>query len=55
MLAALRRLWVQEEGQGMTEYGLIIGLVAVLLIGSLVAFKDKLVATFEKITNDSRF
>ncbi|WP_214658645.1 Flp family type IVb pilin [Candidatus Formimonas warabiya] len=48
----MKQLWKQEEGQGMTEYGLIIALVAVLLIGSLVIFKDKIAAVFEGISFD---
>lgn len=49
----LKKLWNEETGQGMTEYGLIIGIVAVLLIVVLVAFKDKLVAIFTSITNST--
>ncbi len=41
-----------ERGQGMTEYGLIIALVAVLLIGSLVALKDTLLNIFEGVETD---
>ncbi|HHT28054.1 MAG TPA: Flp family type IVb pilin [Firmicutes bacterium] len=32
MMHLLQRLWHDEEGQGMVEYGLIIALVAVVLI-----------------------
>lgn len=39
-----------EKGQGMVEYALIIGLVAVLLIGGLTLMKDKIAATFTSIT-----
>lgn len=49
----LKKLWNEETGQGMTEYGLIIGVVSVLLITVLVAFKDKLVQIFQKITNSA--
>ena len=52
MVNLMKKLWKEEEGQGMTEYGLIIALVSVLLIGTLVAFKDKLVAVFTGITFD---
>ncbi len=49
----LKKLWNEETGQGMTEYGLIIGIVAVLLIAVLVAFKDKLIDIFNGITNST--
>ncbi|WP_423799542.1 Flp family type IVb pilin [Neobacillus sp. SAB-20_R2A] len=32
---ALKRLWKEEEGQAMSEYGLIIGLIAVVVIGAV--------------------
>lgn len=47
------RLWEDESGQAMTEYGLIIGLIAVALITVLVAFKDKLAAIFKNITGNT--
>lgn len=49
----LKKLFNEETGQGMTEYGLIIGVVSVLLIVVLVAFKDKLILIFEKVTNST--
>lgn len=39
-----------KKGQGMVEYALIIGLVAVLLIGSLTLLKDDIIAAFTRIT-----
>ncbi|HEX2954513.1 MAG TPA: Flp family type IVb pilin [Bacillota bacterium] len=45
----LRKLWKDEEGQGMVEYGLIIGLVAVVLIGVLVAMRGGLATLFGKV------
>ncbi|MCW2964117.1 MAG: Flp/Fap pilin component [Actinomycetia bacterium] len=41
----------REEGQTMAEYGLLIALIAVLLIGTLVLFKGALVNTFTSVTN----
>ena len=35
MMNLLRRLWKEEEGQGMVEYGLIIALIAIVVIGAL--------------------
>lgn len=37
-----------ENGQGMVEYGLIIGLVAVALIAALVIFAPKIEAVFTR-------
>lgn len=38
-----------ENGQGMVEYGLIIGLVAVVVIGTLVALGPKIKELFSKV------
>ena len=35
MMNLLRRLWNEEEGQGMVEYGLIIALVAIVVVVGL--------------------
>jgi pilus assembly protein Flp/PilA len=49
----LRALAVRdrEEGQAMAEYGIIIALVAVLLIATLLVFKNALISTFTDISN----
>jgi pilus assembly protein Flp/PilA len=39
----------EEDGQAMAEYGLIIALVAVLLIASILVFKDALASVFQSI------
>ncbi|EKP93789.1 Flp family type IVb pilin [Thermaerobacter subterraneus] len=39
-----------EAGQGMVEYGLIIALIAVVLIGALVAMQGGLSAIFERVS-----
>jgi len=45
-----RRLMLRQEGQGMTEYGLIIALIAVVLIAVLTSMSGQLETTFNKIT-----
>lgn len=50
MLDIIRRLWKEEEGQGLVEYGLIIALIAILLIGSLTGVKDWLADVFAEIS-----
>lgn len=41
----------EESGQGMVEYGLIIALVAVVLIGSLAAMNGGLKSIFKSISD----
>ncbi len=40
-----------EKGQGMVEYALIIGLVAVVLVAALGLLEVDIEGTFTKITN----
>lgn len=42
-------LWTDESAQAQVEYGLVIALVAIGLVATLVLFKDKLVAMFDRI------
>ncbi len=48
MMTLLKRLFHEESGQGMVEYGLIIALVAVVLIGALVALSGGLSGIFDR-------
>jgi len=41
----------RRRGQGMTEYIIIVGLIAILLITAVETFKNKLGETFQKSTN----
>ena len=41
----------REEGQTMAEYGLLIALVAILLIGALGIFTGALKGTFDSIAS----
>ncbi|MTI83681.1 MAG: Flp family type IVb pilin [Firmicutes bacterium] len=49
-----KRLLSEEEGQGMVEYGLIIALVAVVLIGALVGLQGGLSEIFKDAENELR-
>jgi pilus assembly protein Flp/PilA len=39
----------EESGQGMVEYGLILALIAVVVIGLLATMGDKLKTVFTKV------
>jgi pilus assembly protein Flp/PilA len=37
----------EEQGQGMTEYGLVLGLIAVAAVGALVLLRDEIVTMYK--------
>jgi pilus assembly protein Flp/PilA len=45
------RLVREEDGQGLTEYGLIIGLVALAVIIALGTLGDEISALFDRISD----
>lgn len=47
-----KQLVVSEDGQSLVEYGLILGLVSVLLVGALTAMKGSLDGIFAKVTKE---
>ena len=46
----IRRFVQEEEGQGLVEYALIIGLIAVVAIAALTASGGSISAIFDKIS-----
>ncbi len=46
---AIKNFWQDQSGQSLSEYGLILGIIAVACITVLVALKDKIVAVFTAI------
>ncbi len=48
----LRKWFKDEEGQGMVEYGLIIGLIAVVVIVALVALGPKVRDMFDQVNKE---
>ncbi len=51
MMTLLKRLFYEENGQGMVEYGLIIALVAIAVIVALGALGTGLEDIFGKVTD----
>ena len=49
MLKKIKSLFVEEEGQGMTEYGLVLGIIAVAVIAVLAALRNQIVALFQSV------
>jgi pilus assembly protein Flp/PilA len=48
----LKKLWNEEEGQGMVEYGLIIALVSIVVIAVLTLIGTNLNGIFTKIAGN---
>ncbi|GGJ61776.1 pilus assembly protein Flp/PilA [Anoxybacillus voinovskiensis] len=42
---------IEEEGQGMTEYGLVLGIIAVAVVGALAALRGQIIAMFDNVVN----
>lgn len=49
-MTMLKALWRDERGQGMTEYAMSIGIVAVFLIAALVVLRGKIADLFNNIS-----
>lgn len=51
MMEKLKQLVSEEEGQGMTEYGLVLGLIAVAAVAALALLRDQIVAMFDGVVD----
>jgi pilus assembly protein Flp/PilA len=47
MVNKLKGILIEEKGQGMTEYGLVLGLIAVAVVGTLVLLRDEIINIFK--------
>ncbi|UOF91308.1 Flp family type IVb pilin [Fodinisporobacter ferrooxydans] len=52
MIRKMRNLVVAEEGQGLTEYGLILGLIAIAVVAILGTMGGKLNSIFQNIVSN---
>jgi len=48
----MKAFWKDESGQGLTEYALIIALVAVALIGVLIVFRNQIGGVFDRASGE---
>ncbi|OEF99144.1 hypothetical protein BHF71_10095 [Vulcanibacillus modesticaldus] len=47
----IEHLKKDEKGQALSEYAIVIGVIAVMIIATLVLLKDSLVGVFTRIIN----
>lgn len=52
MSSYLRRLWADESGQAMVEYGVIIAVIAVAAVALLAVFWGQMETLFNGIATD---
>jgi pilus assembly protein Flp/PilA len=49
MMKKIKALFTEEQGQGMTEYGLVLGIIAVAVVGALALLRGQIVDMFDKV------
>lgn len=49
MKAKMKALFTEEQGQGMTEYGLVLGIIAVAVVGALALLRTEIIAMFNEV------
>ena len=49
MIAVLRNLWNDESGQGLTEYALLTGAVATMIIALAALFQEELQSMLDTV------
>jgi pilus assembly protein Flp/PilA len=51
MTTTIRNILVDEQGQGLAEYGLILGLIAVVCVVAVVALQVQITGILTKVAN----
>lgn len=44
----LRKLFLEENGQGMTEYGLMLGIISIAALASILTLREELAELFNR-------
>ena len=52
MYTTLRKFWKEEEGQAMTEYGIILALIAVVVIATIYSIGQSLSTKFTAVDTE---
>lgn len=50
-MEALKNMWNDDSGQGLVEYGLLVGFVAVMVIGLAALFSEGVRTMFTNLTD----
>lgn len=50
MKTKMKALFTEEQGQGMTEYGLVLGIIAVAVVGVLATLRTEILEMFKSVT-----
>ena len=51
MMKHMKRLFKEEDGQAMTEYGLLVGLISIAAIAVIVLIGPQLKRLFQAVVN----
>lgn len=51
MMNKFKGLLVEEQGQGMTEYGLVLGIIAVAVVGALATLRGEIIEMYNNVVN----
>lgn len=51
MKAKMKALFTEEQGQGMTEYGLVLGIIAVAVVGVLATLREEILDMFNGVAD----
>ncbi|UMZ75038.1 Flp family type IVb pilin [Natranaerofaba carboxydovora] len=51
----LRRLWIDDGGQGLTEYALILGLIVLAAVGGVTLLGQSVLNLFEYVADKEIF
>jgi pilus assembly protein Flp/PilA len=49
MMKKMKSLFTEEQGQGMTEYGLVLGVIAVAVVVALVALRGQITTLYNNV------
>jgi pilus assembly protein Flp/PilA len=52
MMNKMKALLTEEQGQGMTEYGLVLGVIAIGVVAVLTIFKDQILKMYKTVVTE---